>query len=384
LNTVIEQQDNEELAARRGEEQEGRTEKQERAEREADTGEWEGIEETQREVRDRAVLDTTTLHEPARFDRAAEVDEAFSLSPVVHNTPQPMSVDPAPVFPNNPVPGDVIVDPVRTTSANTPHCSPTAIPSTPSPSNDPATPTKPAITLITGKTIPHANEACAATLLTKTNTEGRSRGSGEPPPPMANLQTALSSSGDPVTPPQPDHAPKHAVTLPSSKVTSHTLTPATNMPITPSTPNPAPAALTLVDLNPSDETIGFIKIMPADPVPIDPASCDVAADSDYSAVSINLNPACIVSIERCAVTQGIHSELPVICANAIDITPTEPVHVDPVSDTSSICPALISVSHAHLLCKFRTCIKDMDTGFVEFHFLFFVFFCFHLPGVGEC
>jgi hypothetical protein len=37
LNTVIEQQDNKELAVRRGEEQEGRTEKQERAEQEADT-----------------------------------------------------------------------------------------------------------------------------------------------------------------------------------------------------------------------------------------------------------------------------------------------------------------------------------------------------------
>jgi hypothetical protein len=59
-----------------------------------------------------------TLHKPVRFDWVAEVNEAFGLSPVAHNTPQPMSVDPAPVFPNNPVPDNAIVNPVCTMSTN--------------------------------------------------------------------------------------------------------------------------------------------------------------------------------------------------------------------------------------------------------------------------
>jgi hypothetical protein len=46
---------------------------------------------------------------------------------------------------------------------------------------------------------------------------------------------------------------------------------------------------------------------------------------------------------------------PVICIDMIDITPTEPVHVDPVSDTFPIRQALLS------------------TGFVEFHFFVFFF-----------
>jgi hypothetical protein len=52
------------------------------------------------------------LHEPAQFDWAAEVDKALGLSPIVHNAPQSMPVDP--------IPGNVAIDPVRILFTN-PH-----------------------------------------------------------------------------------------------------------------------------------------------------------------------------------------------------------------------------------------------------------------------
>ena len=86
-----------------------------------DTGERERKEVTQSEVRDPApsptayIMSDAMLHEPARFDWAAEVDKAHGLSPIApSNSTTPI---PAPI-PVNPVPSDVTVDPVRITFAN--------------------------------------------------------------------------------------------------------------------------------------------------------------------------------------------------------------------------------------------------------------------------
>jgi hypothetical protein len=76
-NTVIEQQDNQELAVRREKEQEMGVEKQDRtSERNADAGEQERT--------------PTTQSESARFDWAADVDEAYGLNPIVVAVPTPI------------------------------------------------------------------------------------------------------------------------------------------------------------------------------------------------------------------------------------------------------------------------------------------------------
>jgi hypothetical protein len=137
------------------------------------------------------------------------------------------------------------------------------------------------------------------------------------------------------------------------------------------------------------------------PVPVDPIPDDVAIDPTCitfaSAIPVDPDPAnpSPVTIDDCTPaaytpincmhitiaypmpTNSIPADSsPVVCIDTTDITPTEPVHVDPVSDTFPIRQALLSVSHAHLLRKFRTCIKDMQTGFVEFHFFCFFVFIF--------
>jgi hypothetical protein len=129
-NTATEKQDNEEPTMGREEEkgvekQDGTNERE--PVREVDTGEQEGAGMTQDEVGDPAPSPTARLafdvmlHEPARFDWAAEVDEALGLSPVAPSN----STAPTPV---NPVPSDVTVDPIHITFAN------------PVPSNLPTTP----------------------------------------------------------------------------------------------------------------------------------------------------------------------------------------------------------------------------------------------------
>jgi hypothetical protein len=63
---------------------------------------------------------------------------------------------------------------------------------------------------------------------------------------------------------------------------------------------------------------------------------------------------------------------PVTCVSTTNITPTEPMHVDPVAETFVTHPihqAIASVSHAYLLYQIHTCIKDMHARFVKFHFL---------------
>jgi hypothetical protein len=119
---VIVQQDNEEPGVG-SEEEERRVEKQDgMSEREADrceveAGEQEGIEETQSEVQNPApssiarTVSNTALHKPTCFNWASEVDEAFGLSAVAHNTPHPIPI--------KPIPSDVTIDPIHTTLTST-------------------------------------------------------------------------------------------------------------------------------------------------------------------------------------------------------------------------------------------------------------------------
>jgi hypothetical protein len=78
----------------------------------SEQGEQRGTGMTQGEVRDPAPSPTARLtfdamlHEPARFDWAAEVNEALGFSPVAPSN----STAPTPV---NPVPSDVLIDPVH-------------------------------------------------------------------------------------------------------------------------------------------------------------------------------------------------------------------------------------------------------------------------------
>jgi hypothetical protein len=130
----------------RAEEQERRIEKHEGVrEREVDTGERERIEV----VRDPAPSPTAhitfdaMLHEPARFDWAAEVDEAHGLSPIVRNTTQPASVNAAPTLPGNSIPDNIIVDPICTTPNHSAHASPDPAPMLPKPKPTPAAFTDP-------------------------------------------------------------------------------------------------------------------------------------------------------------------------------------------------------------------------------------------------
>lgn len=92
------------------------------------------MKQTQSEVRDPTASPTghitvdPAMHEPVRFDRASEVYEALNLSHIGCDTthPTPANSKLAPCLPENPIPGDVPIDPVHTGSANAAPSSPTA------------------------------------------------------------------------------------------------------------------------------------------------------------------------------------------------------------------------------------------------------------------
>jgi hypothetical protein len=105
-NTMaIEQQDNKEATVGGEKEQEMGVEKQDRtSERKTDAGEWERTAMTQ--------------NKPARFDWAVEVDKAFYLSPVMPDTMQLASTNPALVPPSDPIPSDITINPIHIESAD--------------------------------------------------------------------------------------------------------------------------------------------------------------------------------------------------------------------------------------------------------------------------
>src|SRR6202047_4685827 len=109
MTTTIEQQGDEKSTVEENEEVKGveeqdKTGKREAERRQADAGEQ--------------VRTATTQSTPAHFDWATEVDEALGLIPIERNTSQSTSANPTPILLGDPVPNDVIVDPVRTRYAN--------------------------------------------------------------------------------------------------------------------------------------------------------------------------------------------------------------------------------------------------------------------------
>jgi hypothetical protein len=295
---------------------------------------------TQDEVRDPASSPTARLafdamlHEPARFDWAAEVDEALGLSPVAHNAPQPKPANPAhddvDVNPNrtactsaapvdpilvNPIPGDV-ADPICIAFAN------------PVPSNSSTTPSV------------HPDPTIASIHLAPATPTLINPDPGDVA--VDPTSTALTS-----TVPN-DHIfvdPDPAGTMPTN---SMPVDPAAIFPVNPDPVDPKPtmlintvrAALTSVVLtNPVPS-----KPVPADPVPVDPEPTalvdsphNVAADPVRTTLAsvMPTNPVLVDLIPTDPVSiDSIPTDLnPIVRVNLIHIVPTEPVHIDPVSST---------------------------------------------------
>jgi hypothetical protein len=233
LNDAIsmdEQRDNKKSGVGREEEEKG-VEKQERVrEQEVDTGEQERIEGIQSEVQTPVPLPTACLafnpmlHEPVRFDWAAEVDEALSLSPITLS-----NCTPAASVPNNLIPDDIPVDPVCTKSTNSTPCSPTA-------------PTQPV------RTTPKST-------VTLPDNDVAAHGCG---PPMGALIVPHAST--PVSP----NIPTAALTISGASPNVNGMHP-TTLPTTPHAPNP-------VSLKPAscDATVTPAPVIPIDPAPVLP------------------------------------------------------------------------------------------------------------------
>ena len=278
---------------KKGGEKQGEMSEQKVERRETEAGEQEGIEKAQSEVQDPAPHPTARaaanarLHEPVRFDWAAEVDEAHGLSPAVPSNPttstpinpapgdpaidpdrtahtgtvpansipvptSPMPTDPVPV---NPVPGDATVDPVRTASAN-------------------AVPTDPAPVYL-------ANPDPGDVTVDPVHTA------------FANVMPADPVPVDPtpVSPTNPVHIP-FTNTIPSNFTTITSVYPDLN----PMHPTSVSAALVDPDPNP-------VEPEPESTAPVDPSPCG----------------------------ETVHPAL----VDTICNTPVEPVHVDPVSVIST-------------------------------------------------
>jgi len=301
------QRDREELEAGRlgnGEER--------RAERKEETGELRNEEEVKQEA--------TKEVRAAVFDWASEVDEASGLSLFAHNTPQPGPFNPSPVCPDDPAPGDIPIDPVRTGSANAAPSSPTAtqlIQSAHPPSQlDRATP-KPAVTPQNANVAPRA--CTPATGVPSDRTPAASVPISpvpvDPDPGDVAADLAKSTATQIVenemrtTAPQPVRAPpKPAVTSPNGDV--------------------APQAHTLAAGAPSDRNLA--APVPINPVPIDPDPGDVAPNPAWSALA-NTAPTALIPVDPAlAAPPLIDTDLAFVST-----VPVDHVHVDPVSVTSA-------------------------------------------------
>jgi hypothetical protein len=192
---------------------------------------------------------------------------------------------------------------------------------------------------------PNANTAHSPTSPTKPSAIECHKGSNEPP--------ARSISPEAVPTPAKPNPPPKPITAPfSSDVASHARTPAKCVPS-----DGIPAASVP------------INTVPVDPDPVNPNS-------------VTMNDCTHITIAYPMPADSVPTDPnPLVHVDMICITPTKPVHIDPVSVTLVaylFCQALTSVSHPHLLCKFCPCIKDTYTRFVKFHFILFSSF-----GAGE-
>ncbi|KIM89566.1 hypothetical protein PILCRDRAFT_84575 [Piloderma croceum F 1598] len=306
-NMANKEQDEEESGVEREEGQERRTERgggatEQEVEELRDMGECERVEETQNEVRDctpsptaRTESDTMTLHKLARFDGAVKVDKAPGLNPVTHNAPQPEPIKPAH--------DDVTVDPDCTARMSAAPVDSIPIDSIP------------AISIpINPIPISHAPADPAPTNLVHSNVT------------VGPVRTApVDPNPNPVNPDPGDAATNTTRPAFSSAV------PTVPVPINPISIHPA-----------------FTVPVDPDPVNPSPATIDNGTPAAHTHVTITY-PMPMDSV--------LADPNPVVCVGPIYITPTEPVHVDPV--------------HAYLLCKFRTCIEDTHTRLLSSIFQFY-------------
>jgi hypothetical protein len=286
---------------KKGVEKQDETSKREEERREADAGEQEGIEETRSEVRDctlsptaRAASDTTKQHEPARFDWASEVDDFLGLSPVAHNTSQPVPIIP--------IPCDVPIDPVRTGFAN-------AAPSKPSasaPASPDLAPPKRTTNSSNGDVV-----ACACIPAASAPSDRTPAASVLVyPAPAAPILIDPDPGDNPINP----NRTSKSATIPSAHPNLISI-------------HPAFARAVLIDPDPNNMAIILVRIAFTNPVP------------SNSTPTLFVHP---VPADSTTADSG-----PVTRVNTIDITPTEHVHVDPMSRTFItllIRQALISAS----------------------------------------
>jgi hypothetical protein len=336
-NTATEQRDNNEPTVEREEEREGK-EAEEREE--LGTEQEKKAEEIWSEVQDPTPSPTAHAaanmmpHEP--FNWAAEVDEALGLSPIAPSN----STTPTPI---NPVPSDVMVDPVRIAFAN-----PVAVTkfrlclshsnstTTPSVHPDPiyirparvcAQPVDPdpgdMATNPTGIALAETNTAPA----------NPNRNHNIAPLPTVDPDRAERMSAAPVSPINPDPGDTAAdITCPAFPSAE----PAVPVPINPIPIHPA-------------------FTVPVDPDPVNPNPVTMDNFTPPTHALINCPPITIVhTMPADPVHAGPNA---VVCVDPIYITPAEPVHVDPVLDTLINFPihgAFTSMvaSYAHSLHEF--------------------------------
>jgi hypothetical protein len=260
------------------------------------------------------------------------------------------------------------VDLDRAKSANATPCDPTVIlpiQPTPSQSDDTTKLAKPTANSIASGTAPNASGTRSPASLAKPraidaplpaspakpSTDGRTKGSGEPPLPFASPQPAPSHTGSPT--PQPVRAmPKRAPTPQKGDVAPRARTPATgapndrtpaaSVPINPVPIDPDPVNPSALHV-PSDVAVDpvrttFASAVLTDRAPADPAPV-TSVDTTPDPVSPNLIPT-----ENC--TPVTHTSACTALAGTMptDLAPIDPVHVDPVS-VASAAPLPAPSSH---------------------------------------
>jgi hypothetical protein len=376
------------------EKQEGMDER-EPGRQEVDTGERGGTGTTQGEVQDPAPHPTAhaaanaRLHEAARFDWAAEVDEAHGLSPAVPSNPT--TPTPTPV---NPVPGDPAVDPDNAAHTSAAPVNPTPVPISPAPTDptpvDP-TPGDPAVdpdrTVRTG-TAP-VNSIPAPTSPGPTDPTPINPAPGDPavdPDRTARTGTAPVDSipipvnprlanPNPITTLQPEPAepapapinpvPGDAIVDPD-RIAHTSAAPANSIPVPTS---PVPTDPVPVNPVPGDATVDPVRTasanaMPTNPVPVDPAPISLMNPVHIPfASTIPSNTTAIASIDPDPVPMDSTPIAPTLVdpdpgdlsADPTHVTPDSTVPIDPDPIPASSNRACVELAlgcghHLHSCC----------------------------------
>jgi hypothetical protein len=234
------------------------------------------------------------LHEPAQFDRAAKVNEAPGLSPVAHN-----ALHPEPI---NPTPSDIIIDPVRTIPIHSAHARPVPIDHTPMlPKPTDSAPTSSLNPIPGDATIDPVHSAFVH--------------------PVPRNSTAILSV-------HPDFIPIH--TALGNPVLADPI------PVDPDPILPKPAPVNFIHVKPE-------PIVPVDPDPVNPSP--ITMDDCIPAAHTHVTITYLIPADSVLTDSN-----PVTGADMVDITPTKPVHVDPMSDTLITLLISQALTHAHPFC----------------------------------